>query len=229
MSLNKKINAAQEAIKYIKNNMKIGLGTGSTADEFTRLLSVKVKEGLDVVCVPTSISTKNLAHELDIVTSNLKDVKELDITVDGADEIDKNLSLIKGGGGALLREKIVSYNSKKMIVIADDSKKVEKLGNFKLPVEVISFEHETTNNQVLKKLEDIGYFGSSEIRKEDGINFETDNGNFIYDLSIGLIEEPYIINNILNSIPGVVENGLFVEMADIVILGRENNVEIIEK
>lgn len=229
MSLNKKINAAQEAIKYIENNMKIGLGTGSTADEFTRLLSVKVKEGLDVVCVPTSINTKNLAQELDIVIGSLKDIKELDITVDGADEIDKNLSLIKGGGGALLREKIISYNSKKMVVIADDSKKVEKLGNFKLPVEVISFEHEATNYQILKKLEDIGYFGISEIRKENDIHFETDSGNFIYDLSIGLIEEPYIVNNVLNSIPGVVENGLFVEMADIVVLGGENNIEVIEK
>ena len=155
MSVNKKIKAAEEAIKYIKNNMKIGLGTGSTADEFTKLLSIKVKEGLDVVCVPTSESTEELANELGIILGSLNEIKNLDLTVDGADEIDGDLSLIKGGGGALLREKIIAYNSNKMIVIADDSKKVKKLGNFKLPVEVVCFEHEATNYQILKKLEEI--------------------------------------------------------------------------
>ena len=142
MSVNKKIKAAEEAIKYIENNMKIGLGTGSTADEFTKLLSIRVKEGLDVVCVPTSESTKKLANELGIILGSLNEIKNLDLTVDGADEIDDDLSLIKGGGGALLREKIIAYNSNKMIVIADDSKKVKKLGSFKLPVEVVCFEHE---------------------------------------------------------------------------------------
>ena len=125
MSVNKKIKAAEEAIKYIENNMKIGLGTGSTADEFTKLLSIKVKEGLDVVCVPTSESTKELANKLGIILGSLNEIKNLDLTVDGADEIDDDLSLIKGGGGALLREKIIAYNSNKMIVIADDSKKVK--------------------------------------------------------------------------------------------------------
>jgi len=229
MSVNKKIKAAEEAIKYIENNMKIGLGTGSTADEFTKLLSIRVKEGLDVVCVPTSESTKKLANELGIILGSLNEIKNLDLTVDGADEIDDDLSLIKGGGGALLREKIIAYNSNKMIVIADDSKKVKKLGSFKLPVEVVCFEHETTNYQILKKLEDIGYYGQSEIRLIDGSHFKTDSGNFIYDLSIGLIEEPYMVNDIINSIPGVVENGLFVEMADLVILGGENKAEVIEK
>ena len=161
MSLNKKIKAAEEAIKYIDNNMKIGLGTGSTADEFTKLLSIKVKEGLDVVCVPTSESTKELANKLGIILGSLNEIKNLDLTVDGADEIDDDLSLIQGGGGALLREKIIAYNSNKMIVIADDSKKVKKLGSFKLPVEVVCFEHEATNYQILKKLEDIAYYGQS--------------------------------------------------------------------
>ena len=229
MSVEKKILAAQKAFEYVEDGMKLGLGTGSTADEFTKILSDNVKNGLDVVCVPTSENTKDLAESLNIPLASLENLNFLDLTVDGADEVDDDLSLLKGGGGALLREKIIAFNSKKMIVIADDTKKVSKLGEFRLPVELIKFEHKITINRVLEKLENIGYPGTAELRVINGTPFKTDSENLIYDLSIGLIEEPAIIDNLLNSIPGVVENGLFVDMANIVIIGEQNGVKIIEK
>jgi len=229
MSVEKKILAAQKAFEYVEDGMKLGLGTGSTADEFTKILSDNVKNGLDVICVPTSENTKDLAESLNIPLMSLENLNFLDLTVDGADEVDDDLSLLKGGGGALLREKIIAFNSKKMIVIADDTKKVSKLGEFRLPVELIKFEHKITINRVLEKLENIGYPGTAELRVINGNPFTTDSENLIYDLSIGLIEEPAIIDNLLNSIPGVVENGLFVDMANIVIIGEQNGVKIIEK
>ena len=229
MSVEKKILAAQKAFEYVEDGMKLGLGTGSTADEFTKILSDNVKNGLDVVCVPTSENTKDLAESLNIPLASLENLNFLDLTVDGADEVDDDLSLLKGGGGALLREKIIAFNSKKMIVIADDTKKVSKLGEFRLPIELLKFEHKITINRVLEKLENIGYPGTAELRVINGNPFTTDSENLIYDLSIGLIEEPAIIDNLLNSIPGVVENGLFVDMANIVIIGEQNGVKIIEK
>jgi len=229
MSVDKKIIAAEKAIEYVKNDMKIGLGTGSTADEFTKILSKKIIEGLDVICVPTSKKTEKLAIELSIPLSTLSELGSLDLTVDGTDEVDSNLSLIKGGGGALLREKIIAYNSKSLIIIADDSKKVKKLGDFKLPIEISKFEHSTINDKILLKLEEIGYFGESFIRKLNSKNFITDGGNLIYDFSIGSIEEPYMVNQIVNSIPGVIENGLFVDMADVVILGKKGDIEVIKR
>ena len=229
MSVEKKILAAQKAFEYVEDGMKLGLGTGSTADEFTKILSDNVKNGLDVMCVPTSENTKDLAESLNIPLASLENLNFLDLTVDGADEVDDDLSLLKGGGGALLREKIIAFNSKKMIVIADDTKKVSKLGEFRLPIELIKFEHKITINRVLEKLENIGYPGTAELRVINGNPFTTDSENLIYDLSIGLIEEPAIIDNLLNSIPGVVENGLFVDMANIVIIGEKNGVKIIEK
>ena len=229
MSVEKKILAAQKAFEYVEDGMKLGLGTGSTADEFTKILSDNVKNGLDVICVPTSENTKDLAESLNIPLASLENLNFLDLTVDGADEVDDDLSLLKGGGGALLREKIIAFNSKKMIVIADDTKKVSKLGEFRLPIELIKFEHKITINRVLEKLENIGYSGTAELRVINGNPFTTDSENLIYDLSIGLIEEPGIIDNLLNSIPGVVENGLFVDMANIVIIGEQNGVKIIEK
>ena len=229
MSVEKKILAAQKAFEYVEDGMKLGLGTGSTADEFTKILSDNVKNGLDVICVPTSENTKDLAESLNIPLASLENLNFLDLTVDGADEVDDDLSLLKGGGGALLREKIIAFNSKKMIVVADDTKKVSKLGEFGLPIELIKFEHKITINRVLEKLENIGYPGTAELRVINGNPFTTDSENLIYDLSIGLIEEPAIIDNLLNSIPGVVENGLFVDMANIVIIGEQNGVKIIEK
>ncbi|MEE3295282.1 MAG: ribose-5-phosphate isomerase RpiA [Pseudomonadota bacterium] len=229
MSLEKKIRAAEKALEFVETGMKIGLGSGSTANEFIKLLSLKNKEGFDIEGVVTSQDTENLANELNIPLTSLQEVKSLDITIDGTDEVDSDLSLIKGGGGALLREKIVAYNSEKLIIIADDSKKVDKLGNFKLPVEVSIYENSATNLKILRKLEEVGYYGSSSIRKSQNANFITDSGNYIYDFSLGSIDEPYIVDQLLNSIPGVIGHGLFIDLADIVIIANEESVEILSK
>ncbi|SUZ75473.1 uncharacterized protein METZ01_LOCUS28327 [marine metagenome] len=229
MSLEKKIRAAEKALEFVETGMKIGLGSGSTANEFIKLLSLKIKEGFDIEGVVTSQDTENLAKESNIPLTSLQEVKSLDITIDGTDEVDSNLSLIKGGGGALLREKIVAYNSEKFIIIADDSKKVDKLGNFKLPVEVSIYENSATNLKILRKLEEVGYYGSSSIRKSQNTNFITDSGNYIYDFSLGSIDEPYIVDQLLNSIPGVIGHGLFIDLADIVIIADEESVEILSK
>ena len=229
MSRKMKIIAAKEAMKLVKNGMKLGLGTGSTVNEFLLLLSQEIKNGLSITGVVTSEETRNLSNKLNIPLSTLKKLKKLDLTIDGADEIDKNLSLIKGGGGALLREKIVAYNSSQLIIIADKSKIVEELGDFKLPVEVSSYEHEATSYRILDNLSNIGYEGSIVLRKKDNQVFITDGGNYIYDLSIGYISEPYLIEQLLNSIPGVFENGLFINLTNKVIIGDEESTEIITK
>ena len=229
MSRKMKIIAAKEAMKLVKNGMKLGLGTGSTVNEFLLLLSEEIKNGLSITGVVTSEETRNLSNKLNIPLSTLKKLKKLDLTIDGADEIDKNLSLIKGGGGALLREKIVAYNSSQLIIIADKSKIVEELGDFKLPVEVSSYEHEATSYRILDNLSNIGYEGSIVLRKKDNQVFITDGGNYIYDLSIGYISEPYLIEQLLNSIPGVFENGLFINLTNKVIIGDEESTEIITK
>ncbi|MDA9034499.1 ribose-5-phosphate isomerase RpiA [Hyphomicrobiales bacterium] len=229
MSQKMKIVAAKEAIKSVKNNMNLGLGTGSTVDEFLKLLSFEIKNGLNIFGVVTSEKTRLISEDLGIPLTSLKNVKSLDLTVDGADEIDPSLSLIKGGGGALLREKIIAYNSKKLIIIADKTKLVSKLGDFTLPIEVSPYEHEVTSLKIMDKLEEIGYGGSIKLRF-NGVNpFITDGGNFIYDLSIGLIGEPYIVEQLLNSIPGVFENGLFINLTNKVIIGEDNQAQIIEK
>ena len=229
MSRKMKIIAAKEAIKFVKNGMKLGLGTGSTVNEFLLLLSEEIKNGLSITGVVTSEETRNLSNELNIPLSTLKKLKKLDLTIDGADEIDKNLSLIKGGGGALLREKIIAYNSSQLIIIADKSKIVEELGDFKLPVEVSSYEHETTSYRIMDKLSNIGYEGSIVLRKKGNEAFITDGGNYIYDLSIGFINEPNLVEHLLNSIPGVFENGLFINLTNKVIIGNEEGAEIITR
>jgi len=153
----------------------------------------------------------------------------LDLTIDGADEIDNDLSLIKGGGGALLREKIIAFSSNELLIIADESKLVDKLGDFKLPVEVSPYEHDVTSLRIMDKLNKIGYKGSISLRKDNQNIFITDGGNYIYDLSIGLISEPNIVENILNLIPGVFENGLFINLTKKVIIGNKEGVRIITK
>ncbi|MDG1664447.1 MAG: ribose-5-phosphate isomerase RpiA [Hyphomicrobiales bacterium] len=229
MSQKMKIVAAKEAIKYVKNDMKLGLGTGSTVDEFLKLLSVEVNNGLNILGVVTSEKTKVLSENLRIPLATLSDVKDLDLTIDGADEVDPDLSLIKGGGGALLREKIIAYNSKELIIIADKTKLVSKLGDFMIPVEVSPYEHEATSSRIMQKLDEIGYNGSIKLRQYEGDVFVTDGGNFIYDISIGLVGEPYIIEQLLNSIPGVFENGLFINLTTKVIIGNETVADVIQR
>ena len=229
MSKEMKIIAAKEAITFVKDGMKLGLGTGSTVDEFLILLSKEIQNGLNICGVVTSEKTKNLSKKLSIPLTTLENVKKLDLTIDGADEIDADLSLIKGGGGALLREKIIAFNSSEVLIIADESKLVDKLGAFKLPIEVSSYEHEVTSFKIMDKLNEVGYNGSISLRKDDQNIFITDGGNYIYDLSIGLINEPDNLEQLLNLIPGVFENGLFINLTKKVIIGSENGVRVITK
>jgi len=229
MSKEMKIIAAKEAITYVKDGMKLGLGTGSTVDEFLILLSKEIQNGLNICGVVTSEKTKNLSNKLSIPLTTLENVKKLDLTIDGADEIDADLSLIKGGGGALLREKIIAFNSSEVLIIADESKLVDKLGAFKLPIEVSPYEHEVTSFKIMDKLNEVGYNGSISLRKDDQNIFITDGGNYIYDLSIGLINEPDNLEQLLNLIPGVFENGLFINLTKKVIIGSENGVRVITK
>lgn len=222
-SKNGKINAAQTALDFIKPGMIIGLGTGSTSAFFIEALSLLVKDGLKIKAVASSISSYLLASSLGIKMVEDREVEMLDLTVDGADEIDQNKQMIKGGGGALLREKILASISREMIVIADETKKVTHLGKFPLPVEIASFAYKAT----LKQLEAYGFFPS--LRKKEGNLFYTDNGNLIADLKFqGLIKDPEMENRKLKSIPGVLETGLFLNMAKKVIIGHaDGSVEII--
>ena len=211
--------AAERAIAFVEPGMKLGLGTGSTAEQFVEALAPKVKAGLQVTCVPTSIRTGRLAERLRIPLTTLDDAGWLDLTVDGADEIDPNLNLIKGGGGALLIEKIVATASDRMIVIADQSKKVGALGAFPLPIEVTPFGWETTRALVEDMLQ--GYDVDSRetsLRMAKDAPFLTDEGNMIIDLHLGRIGEPHDLAFALNAIPGVVDSGLFIGIADAAIV-----------
>ena len=229
MSKQMKINAAKEAISFVKDGMNLGLGTGSTVDEFLILLSKEIKNGLNICGVPTSKKTRDLSNKLSIPLTTLESVKTLDLTIDGADEIDNDLSLIKGGGGALLREKIIAFISDELLIIADESKLVDKLGDFKLPIEVSPYEHEVTSLRIINKLNKIGYEGTIDLRKDDKNIFITDGGNYIYDLSVGLISDPNIIEQTLNLIPGVFENGLFIDLTKKVVIGGQEGTRIISK
>lgn len=215
-SINTKKSAAEKAVTYIKHGMNIGLGTGSTAYWAIQSIGELVKQGMELKAVATSIPSENLAKELGISIVSFNDIEKLDITIDGADEVDENLRLIKGGGGALLREKIVASATELYIIIADESKLVKTLGLFPLPVEVVLFGWEMTVRQ-LKKLG-----CSTQTRMGGGTPFISDNGNYIIDCSFGTIAEPEILQQEINAIPGVVDNGLFLHMADKVILGKSD-------
>lgn len=218
--LEQKKAAAEEALKFVEDGMKLGLGTGSTADLFTEALAKKVADGLKVQCVATSMATYHLAERLDIPLVQLNDEPLLDLTIDGADEVDADLRLIKGGGGALLREKIVATSSKQMIVIADESKRVETLGKFPLPVEVVQFGARATAFMIGSVGEWAGCTGKIELRKDDRENpFVTDNGNYIIDCHFGEIKDPEKLGAGLSAIAGVVEHGLFIGIAKRAILG----------
>jgi ribose 5-phosphate isomerase A len=220
--------AAVRALDYVKPGMKLGLGTGSTAEHFVRALGEKVKQGLDVLCVPTSERTGKLAESLGIPLTNLDDTPHLDITVDGADELDRELRLIKGGGGALLREKIVATASERMIVIADASKLVETLGAFPLPVEVIPFGAAATARRIAEVASDFGCTGRMSRRADEyGEPFFTDSENFIYDCAFGTILDPDGLSAALNRIAGVVDNGLFIGIASLAIVGTATGTDIL--
>ena len=213
-----KVKAAEAALAYVEDGMRLGIGTGSTAEEFVRLLAEKVHEGLKVEGVPTSERTARLCVELGIPLKSLDELPELDLTIDGADEVDENLTLIKGGGGALLREKIVAAASGRMIVIADESKLVETLGAFPLPIEVNPFGEAATRIAIERVAAKLGLSGELKLRKSGDDTFMTDGGHHIFDASFGRIPDAEALSRELNSIPGVVEHGLFIHMASFAII-----------
>ena len=219
-----KFAAAQKASTLVETGMKVGLGTGSTAAFLVKCLGERIAaEGLDITGVPTSNATAALAREVGIRVTTLDEARWLDLTIDGADEFDGEFNLIKGGGGALLQEKIVATASDRMVVIADATKKVDALGAFPLPVEVLGFGMGTTQMLLEEMLEGLDVMGHRAVpRMKDGELFRTDEGNHILDLHLGRIGNARQLALILNQVPGVVENGLFIDICDVVITGHSD-------
>jgi ribose 5-phosphate isomerase A len=225
-----KESAALRALDLVCDGMWLGLGTGSTAARFVEALGVKVAAGLKVLCVPTSETTRAQAERLGIPLTTLDDTPRLHLTVDGADEIDDQLRLIKGGGGALLREKIVAMASQRMIVIADASKRVATLGRFPLPLEIVRFGLAATRTLVATCAAEAGCRGTVELRlAKDGQPFVTDGGNYLLDCAFGRIDQPERLDEALKRVPGVVENGLFLGIAAVAIVAGPDGVAVIER
>ncbi|MBP1933574.1 ribose-5-phosphate isomerase RpiA [Ammoniphilus resinae] len=220
--LSKKL-AGEKAVDYIEQDMLIGLGTGSTVFWTMQKLAERVKEGLRIQAVPTSTATEELARKLGIPLLTLEDVKELDLVIDGADEISAELDLIKGGGGALLREKLVALASKKRIIVADSGKLTEELGGFPLPIEIVRFGWEQTFSRVLQ----LGC--QITLREAENTPFITDNGNYILDCKFDGITDPVGVHQQLKLLPGVIETGLFVQLADVVVVGFPDRFELLER
>ena len=217
--------AAEKALENIKDEMILGLGTGSTVEYTLRKLGLLVKEGLEIKGIPTSVRTKKIAKEEKIPLTTLEECPEIDVTIDGADEVDSYLNLIKGGGGALTREKIIAFNSKKVIIVIDDTKIVKALGiDCPLPIEVVKFGW----SSVKKVLEEF----NCEVRLREvmhGEPFITDNGNYILDCEFERIDNTEELEKELNCIPGIVENGLFIGLADEVIVGSKQGIMTLGK
>ncbi|MBA3517749.1 MAG: ribose-5-phosphate isomerase RpiA [Rhizobiales bacterium] len=228
MSDDLKRRAAEAALAYVEDGMRLGLGTGSTTTHFVALLGRRVAEGLDVACVATSEATAQLARKAGIALTTLDDTPELDLTVDGADEIGPALALIKGGGGALLREKMVAYASNRMIVIADAGKQVVELGAFPVPIEVVGFGLTATALAVERAAIELGLSVALDLRERDGKPFATDGGHRILDASFGRIPDPEALAKRLAEIPGVVEHGLFLGFADLALVATRDGVAKIE-
>ena len=222
--------AAARALDFVDDGMKLGLGTGSTADLFLELLAERIRGGLKIIGTPTSERTAAKSRELNIPLAELDALGELDLAVDGADESDSDLALIKGGGGALLREKIVAASAKRMVVIADESKLVKKLGAFPVPVEVIPFGHGTTKTRIAKTAAALGYRNlEPKLRMKDGAPYRTDNGNVIYDCPFGAIGDVPALAAALSPLTGVVEHGLFVNMATALVLAGAGGVRVLTR
>ncbi|RPF54302.1 ribose-5-phosphate isomerase RpiA [Aquisalibacillus elongatus] len=222
-SSNKKRKVAQKAIEYVKDGMVLGLGSGSTMYWVLEELGQRVQSGLNIQGIPSSVKTQKLAKEFGIPLTDFSHVQELDLAIDGADEIDPEFRLIKGGGGSLLREKIVDVAANKFIVVADDTKLVNQLGSYPLPIEVVRFGWETTKDRV----ESLGC--KALLREENGEPFVTNNHQYILDCHFNQIEKPHTLHNQLKSMVGVIETGLFLDMVDLVIVGREQEVTVLEK
>jgi len=222
--------AAARAVEFVRPGMRLGLGTGSTARAFIELLAERVRAGLDLVAVPTSEATRAQASRLGIPLTTLDDTPELDLTVDGADEIAPDLSLIKGGGGALLREKLVASASAKMIVIADESKWVATLGRFPLPIEIVPWGCTVTRRAVEAAAAAAGSAGPAELRMaKDGHAFVTDGEHWLLDARLQRIADPRALAAGLTAVPGVMEHGLFIGLAGLAILAGPNGVRLIAR
>jgi ribose 5-phosphate isomerase A len=216
--------AAREAVRHVKDGMVVGLGSGSTASIAIRLLGEKVRQGWMIVGVPTSRDSEELGRSVGITIGELKDHHVVDVTIDGADEVDPDLNLIKGLGGALVREKIVASATKMEIIVVDESKMVSYLGQkAPLPVEIVRFASEST----MRRLERFGCV--PKLREKNGLAFVTDNGNLIADCRFPRIDDPNKMESSLNLVPGVVDNGLFVGLAHKVIVASKDGVRTIEK
>lgn len=212
--------AAEKACDYIEDGMILGLGTGSTVDYALRKIGKMVNEGIKIKGIPTSFRTKKIAIEEKIPLTSLEDNPEIDITIDGADEVDSELRLIKGGGGALTREKMIAYYSKKVIIIIDETKVVKMLGiDFSLPVEVVKFGWTLTKNKLKE------FNCNVELRKIMNNPYITDNSNYIIDCEFDRIKDPEQLEIDINNIPGVVENGLFIGLADEIIVGSKQGIK----
>jgi ribose 5-phosphate isomerase A len=223
---NLKREAAAAALQYVESGMRLGIGTGSTAEEFVKLLADKVAKGLKIVGVPTSERTAALCGQLGVPLTTLDETPELDLTIDGSDEIDNHLRLIKGGGGALLREKIVAAASRQMIVIADASKLVETLGAFPLPIEVNPFGLKATQLAIDRAANNLGLTGSIQLRGGTAKPFYTDGGHLILDASFGRIPDPKALEDALIAIPGVVETGLFIGICTSAIIASQDGIAV---
>jgi ribose 5-phosphate isomerase A len=221
--------AAEAALEFVEPGMKLGLGTGSTASHFVDFLGKRIRQGLQVECVPTSERTACQARRLGIALTTLENAPVLDLAIDGADEIDHRLDLIKGGGGSLVREKIVAASSRRMIVIADASKQVETLGRFALPVEIVAFGATTTARRIAEALAAAGMPCRVTMRVDGGKTFITDNGNRIVDCALARIEQPARLAALLSEIPGVVGHGLFLGMAQMAIIGTPAGVRTLRR
>jgi ribose 5-phosphate isomerase A len=222
--------ASARALDFVRPGMRLGLGTGSTARHFVDLLGERVAAGLDIIAVPTSEATRTQAEQLGIKLTTLEETPELDLTVDGADEVSPDLTLIKGGGGALLREKIVATASARMIVIVDESKYVQVLGRFPLPIEIAPFGAAATHRAVDAAIAAAGCSGPASLRKaKDEQVFVTDGGHWILDAHLRVIPDPRELAARLCAIPGVMEHGLFIGNAQTVILAAANGIRLIER
>jgi ribose 5-phosphate isomerase A len=210
-TLNEKKEVGEKAVEYVKDGMVVGLGTGSTVFYSIAKLGQLVQQGLSIQGVPTSEQTAKLAREFGIPLVSFKEIEGIDVAIDGADEVNPDLNLIKGGGGALLREKIIAKAARTFIVVADSHKNVDTLGAFPLPIEVVPFGYEMT----MKHIRELG--GSLNLRQTNGTPYLSDNGNYVIDCDFIEIKDPKALERELNIIPGVVENGLFVDMTDAVI------------
>ncbi|GAD60271.1 LOW QUALITY PROTEIN: ribose 5-phosphate isomerase A [Brevundimonas abyssalis TAR-001] len=215
--------AGEAAAERIQPGMTVGLGTGSTAAWFVKALAAR--NLADLRCVPTSEATADLARSLGLPLTTLEDVARIDITVDGADEVGPGLALIKGGGAALLREKLVWERSDRCVVIADAAKVVKALGRFALPIEVVAFGHKTTANRIADVLADHEIGMPARLRTADRGIVRTDGGNVIYDAACGVIADPARLAADLKSLTGVVEHGLFLDLAEEAIIGTDTGVE----